>query len=53
MQCRMKLENDRQCGNYVFKCKGCGAAGCRNGNCRNQTFNGTLCLKCGKTSATS
>jgi hypothetical protein len=52
-QCRMTLENGRACGDYLFKCKHCGAAGCANRDCRNQTFdpgNG-MCLRCNGTSA--
>lgn len=52
-QCRMKVENDRQCGKYLFKCRHCGTNGCDNRNCKNQTFdpgNG-MCLSCNGTSA--
>ena len=47
-QCRMKLENDRQCGEYLYKCKKCASAGCANDDCKNQTFDNTngMCLRC-------
>lgn len=52
-QCRMPLDNGRQCGQYLYKCKSCGAAGCANEDCKNQTFNNTngMCLRCNATSA--
>ena len=31
----------------------CGGMGCANKNCRNQAFDGSLCLKCGQTAATN
>ncbi len=52
-QCRMVVENNRQCGDYLFKCKHCGSAGCANKKCKNQQFdsgNG-MCLSCNGTSA--
>jgi hypothetical protein len=52
-QCRMQLENGRSCGDYLWKCKKCGAAGCSNRNCRNQRFdpgNG-MCLSCTQSNA--
>jgi hypothetical protein len=52
-QCRMQLDNGRSCGDYLWKCKKCGAAGCSNRNCRNQRFdsgNG-MCLSCGQSNA--
>lgn len=53
MQCRMLTENGRQCGDYLFKCKKCGSAGCANRNCRNQQFdsgNG-MCYSCHQSNA--
>lgn len=51
-QCRMQVEN-RQCGKYLFKCKHCGAVGCDNRDCKNQTFDPSngMCLSCNGTSA--
>lgn len=53
MQCRMKLDTDRQCGKYVWKCKKCNAHGCDNKDCKNIQFDsGTgLCFACGTISA--
>lgn len=47
-QCRMKLESDRMCGQYLYKCKSCGASGCANEDCKNQVFNNSngMCLRC-------
>lgn len=52
-QCRMKVENDRQCGRYLFKCKQCSNTGCDNRDCKNQSFDGGngMCLSCNATSA--
>ena len=53
MQCRMKLESDRACGKYVFKCKRCSKYGCDNKDCKNINFDSSsgLCYACGQTSA--
>ena len=53
MQCRMKLESDRACGKYVFKCKRCSKYGCDNKDCKNVNFDSSsgLCYACGQTSA--
>lgn len=52
MQCMMPDENNRSCGYMVWTCKACGARGCQNRKCRNQNFDQSRCLSCGKTSAT-
>jgi len=52
-QCRMTLDSSRMCGEYLYKCKRCGKAGCANDDCRNQTFDNTngMCLACLQPSA--
>lgn len=51
--CRMKVEDNRQCNQYLYKCKHCNARGCDNQDCKNVSFDRTsgLCYACNKTSA--
>lgn len=52
-QCMMTLADDRRCNETIYQCGFCGASGCKNDDCRNQTFDGMRCLACGANGATA
>ena len=47
MYCPGQYKEKKHQGNF-YKCKGCGATGCKQKGCSKQNFDGYKCMSCGQ-----